>query len=131
VLIAFIAISLLVSSLMIGVITYVSVLERKKEIGILRAIGASRQDIKRIFNAETSIIGFTSGLIGVLVTLLLNIIVNSLLLTATGILNLHVGLTFGCALVLIIVSMTLTFIAGLIPANIAAKLNPVDALRSE
>ena len=131
VLIAFISISLIVSSLMTGVITYVSVLERRKEIGILRAVGASKSDIRHIFNAETCIIGFTAGLIGVIVTYILNIFVNNLLLSATNIPNLHATLTLPAALLLVFVSIFLTFIAGLIPANVAAKLNPVEALRSE
>lgn len=130
ILIAFVAISLVVSSIMIGIITYISVLERTKEIGILRAIGASKRDISRVFNAETLIIGFTSGALGILVTLLLNIPINMIIEYLTDVKNLcslpPVG---GTALVAI--SMALTLIAGLIPSGVAAKKDPVAALRSE
>lgn len=130
ILIAFVAISLVVSSIMIGIITYISVLERTKEIGILRAIGASKRDISRVFNAETLIIGFTSGALGIIVTLLLNIPINMIIEYLTDVKNLcslpPVG---GTALV--IISMILTLIAGLIPSGVAAKKDPVAALRSE
>ncbi|MBQ8175030.1 MAG: ATP-binding cassette domain-containing protein [Clostridia bacterium] len=131
VLIAFVAISLIVSSIMIGIITYISVLERTKEIGILRAIGASKGDISRVFNAETLSIGFVSGLIGIVVTLLLIVVINIILYALTGIPNLQATLPWAGALILIGISMLLTFIAGLIPSRIAAKKDPVVALRSE
>ncbi len=124
------AISLVVSSIMIGIITYISVLERTKEIGVLRAIGASKKDISRVFNAETLIIGFTSGALGIVVTLLLNIPVNMIIEHLTDVKELcslpPVG---GTALV--VISMILTLIAGLIPSGVAAKKDPVAALRSE
>ena len=131
VLIAFVAISLVVSSIMIGIITYVSVLERTKEIGILRAIGASKKDISRVFNAETLIIGFTAGLIGILVTLLLLIPINIILHTLTGIEILSAQLPVVGAVILVFISMLLTFIAGLIPSRVAANKDPVTALRTE
>ncbi|MBQ7320649.1 MAG: ABC transporter ATP-binding protein/permease [Clostridia bacterium] len=131
VLIAFVAISLVVSSIMIGIITYVSVLERTKEIGILRAIGASKKDISRVFNAETLIIGFTAGLIGILVTLLLLIPINLILHALTGIEILSAQLPVAGAIILVGISMLLTFIAGLIPSRVAAKKDPVTALRTE
>lgn len=131
VLIAFVAISLVVSSIMIGIITYISVLERIKEIGILRAIGASKKDISRVFNAETIIVGFTSGAIGILVTLLLIVIINIVLHSVTGIANLNAVLPPVAAAVLVLISMLLTFIAGLFPSKVAAKKDPVIALRSE
>ena len=130
ILIAFVAISLIVSSIMIGIITYISVLERTKEIGILRAIGASKRDISRVFNAETLSVGFAAGVIGIGVTLLLVLIINVILLEITGLSNLA-GLPMAGAVTLIIISMLLTFIAGLIPSRIAAKKDPVIALRSE
>ena len=130
VLIAFVSISLIVSSIMIGIITYISVLERIKEIGILRSIGASKRDIKRVFTAESLIIGFTAGALGIIITLLLcipiNIIINSLAGLA-GIASLPVAGAF----ILVALSMLLTFIAGLIPARIASKKDPVVALRTE
>ncbi len=130
VLIAFVAISLVVSSIMIGIITYISVLERTKEIGILRAIGASKQDIRRVFNAETFIIGLASGTIGILITLLLNIPINMVIKHITDVSNLtHLPLLG--AVVLILISMILTVIAGLIPSSFAAKKDPVEALRTE
>lgn len=130
VLIAFVSISLVVSSIMIGIITYISVLERTKEIGILRAIGASKRDISRVFNAETLLVGLTSGTIGIVVTLLLCIPANLIIKHLTDISNLaRLPLAGGVALILI--SMTLTLIAGLIPAGFAAKKDPVEALRSE
>ena len=130
VLIAFVAISLVVSSIMIGIITYISVLERTKEIGILRAIGASKSDISRVFNAETLIVGFVSGAIGIGVTLLLIIPINFVIKYVTTISNVA-QLPFNGAVILIIISMVLTFIAGLIPARIAANKDPVVALRTE
>lgn len=131
VLIAFVAISLVVSSIMIGIITYISVLERTKEIGILRAIGASKKDISRVFNAETLIVGFASGAIGILVTLGLNIIINIILQALTGIPNLRAVLPWQGGVILVGISMLLTFIAGLIPSGVAAKKDPVIALRTE
>ena len=130
VLIAFVAISLVVSSIMIGIITYISVLERTKEIGILRAIGASKKDISRVFNAETFIIGLTAGLLGIGVTLLLNIPINMIIKHVTGISNLSMLPVKG-AIVLVLISMLLTVIAGFIPAKVAAKKDPVEALRTE
>ena len=131
VLIAFVAISLIVSSIMIGVITYISVLERTKEIGILRAIGASKKDISRIFNAETIIVGLCAGLIGIGVSLLLLIPINKLLLHLTGIASLRAVLPPAGAVILILISIFLTFIAGLIPSGMAARKDPVEALRTE
>lgn len=131
VLIAFVAISLVVSSIMIGIITYISVLERTKEIGILRAIGASKKDVGRVFNAETLIVGFVAGIIGIVITLLLNQVVNVILFHFTGIAGLRAVLPVGAAIILIAISMFLTLIAGLIPSGFAAKKNPVEALRSE
>ena len=131
VLIAFVAISLVVSSIMIGIITYISVLERTKEIGILRAIGASKKDIRRVFNAETLIVGFVAGMIGILATLFFNLIINIILFELTGIANLKAVLPVGAAVILVAISMFLTFIAGLFPSGFAAKRNPVEALRSE
>ena len=130
VLIAFVAISLIVSSIMIGIITYISVLERTKEIGILRAIGASKKDISRVFNAETFIIGLISGIIGIGITILLTIPINSLIYNLAGVsVNAMVPPKAGAILVLI--SMILTVISGLIPARIASKKDPVEALRTE
>ena len=130
VLIAFVAISLIVSSIMIGIITYISVLERTKEIGVLRSIGASKKDVSRIFNAETLIEGFVSGALGIVVTLLLCIPANALIKHFTDISNVA-QLPVAGGVILIIISMFLTFIAGLIPAKFAAKKDPVVALRSE
>ncbi len=130
VLIAFVAISLIVSSIMIGIITYISVLERTKEIGVLRSIGASKKDVSRIFNAETLIEGFVSGALGIVVTLLLCIPANALIKHLTDISNVA-QLPVAGGVILIIISMFLTFIAGLIPAKFAAKKDPVVALRSE
>ncbi len=129
-LIAFVAISLVVSSIMIGIITYISVLERTKEIGILRSIGASKKDISRVFNSETIIVGLTSGVIGVLMTLLLNIPINAIVKSLTGIPNLS-ALPWLGAIALVAVSVLLTLIAGFIPSRVAAKKDPVVALRSE
>lgn len=130
VLISFVAISLIVSSIMIGIITYISVLERTKEIGVLRSIGASKKDVSRIFNAETLIEGFVSGALGIVVTLLLCIPANALIKHLTDISNVA-QLPIAGGVILIIISMFLTFIAGLIPAKLAAKKDPVVALRSE
>lgn len=131
VLIAFVAISLVVSSIMIGIITYISVLERTKEIGILRAIGASKKDIARVFNAETLIVGFVAGVIGIVITLLLNVIVNIILHSLTGITALNATLPLFGAIALVGIGMLLTFIAGLLPSSYASKKDPVIALRSE
>ena len=131
VLIAFVAISLIVSSIMIGVITYISVLERTKEIGILRAIGASKKDISRIFNAETVIVGLCAGVIGIVTSLLLLIPINAILIHLTGIAALKAVLPIAGAIILILISIFLTFIAGLIPSGMAAKKDPVVALRTE
>ena len=131
VLIAFVAISLIVSSIMIGVITLISVQERTKEIGILRAIGASKGDVSSMFNAETMIIGFTSGLLGVVVTYLLCIPINAVIHALTDITTLNAFLPVGAAAVLITISVLLTLISGLIPSGSAAKKDPVVALRTE
>lgn len=131
VLIAFVAISLIVSSIMIGVITLISVQERTKEIGILRAIGASKRNVSSMFNAETIIIGFTSGLLGVVVTYLLCIPVNIILQSLTDLENLNATLPIGAAIILVVISMCLTLISGLIPSRSAAKKDPVVALRTE
>lgn len=130
VLIAFIAISLVVSSIMIGIITYISVLERTKEIGILRAIGASKKDISRVFNTETFIVGLISGILGIGVTVLLTIPINSLIYVLTGVV-VNVSLPPVAGIVLVLISMILTIIAGLIPAKMASKKDPVEALRTE
>ncbi|MBE6798555.1 MAG: ABC transporter ATP-binding protein/permease [Ruminococcaceae bacterium] len=130
VLIAFVSISLVVSSIMIGIITYISVLERTKEIGILRSIGASKKDISRVFNAETLIVGFVAGMIGILTTMLLNIPINLIIEAVGGIKNVAYLPTMG-AVLLVAISMVLTFIAGLVPSRVAAKKDPVVALRTE
>ena len=129
-LIAFVAISLVVSSIMIGVITYVSVLERIKEIGILRAIGASKKDIRRVFNAETLIIGFIAGTFGTLITYLISYFANIIVYNKFGIPNIA-HLEIEAAGILILISMVLAFVSGLIPSSSAAKKDPVEALRSE
>lgn len=129
VLIAFVAISLVVSSIMIGIITYISVLERTKEIGILRAIGASKKDVARVFNAETMIIGLVSGVIGIGVTLILDVIINIILNHLVGISAAKLPLMGG--IILVVISVTLTLIAGLIPSHIASKKDPVESLRTE
>ena len=131
VLIAFVAISLVVSSIMIGIITYISVLERTKEIGILRAIGASKRDVANVFNAETLIEGLASGALGIAVTLLLIIPINAIVQHLTGIASLRAILPTSGAVALILISMLLTYIAGLIPSRFAARRNPVEALRTE
>ncbi len=130
ILIAFVSISLIVSSIMIGIITYISVLERTKEIGILRAMGASKRDISRVFNAETLIVGFVAGALGIGVTLLLLIPINAIITHFTSISSLAI-LPYNAAIILVLISMLLTFIAGLIPSRFAAKKDPVTALRTE
>ena len=130
VLMAFVSISLIVSSIMIGIITYISVLERTKEIGILRSIGASKKDISRVFNAETFIVGLIAGVMGIVVTIILNIPINLIIKKLTDISNLSVLPIWG-ALILIVISTILTIIAGLIPSKIASKKDPVEALRVE
>ena len=130
VLIAFVSISLIVSSIMIGIITYISVLERTKEIGILRAIGASKKDISRVFNAETFIIGLFSGILGTGITSVLNIFINIAIKKITGV-SVSAVLPLVSAFILIIISTVLTLIGGLIPSKIASKKDPVIALRSE
>ncbi len=131
VLIAFVAISLVVSSIMIGIITYISVLERTKEIGILRSIGASKRDISRVFNAETLIVGFISGAIGIVATVLLCFPINWIIRALTDINNIGAALPWQGGVILVLISMGLTLIAGLIPAHLAAKKDPVNALRTE
>ena len=131
VLIAFVAVSLIVSSIMIGVITLISVQERTKEIGILRAIGASKRNVSSMFNAETVIIGFTSGMLGVIVTYLLCIPINIILHRLTDLENLSARLPIHVAALLVLISMFLTLIAGVIPSRSAAKKDPVVALRTE
>ena len=130
VLIAFVSISLIVSSIMIGIITYISVLERTKEIGILRAIGASKKDISRVFNAETFIVGLASGLIGIIITCILNLVINVLIKGITGV-AVSAALPIVGGIVLVLISTILTIIAGLIPSSIASKKDPVIALRTE
>lgn len=130
VLIAFVAISLIVSSIMIGIITYISVLERTKEIGILRAIGASKKDISRVFNAETFIVGLISGLLGIGITVLLTFPINSMIYAITGV-SVTTMVPPEAGVILVIISMVLTIIAGLIPAKMASKKDPVEALRTE
>ena len=131
VLIAFVAISLIVSSIMIGIITYISVLERTKEIGILRAIGASKKDISRVFNAETVIVGFAAGIIGILTTLLLCIPINAIVHKLTNIYSINAVLPPAAAIILVAISMILTVVAGVIPSRVAANKDPVVALRTE
>jgi len=130
VLIGFVSISLVVSSIMIGIITYISVLERTKEIGILRAIGASKKDVSRVFNAETLIVGLIAGIIGIVVTILLNIPINLIISNLAGINHLS-SLPLMGAITLILISVVLTMIAGIIPSSIASKKDPVESLRSE
>lgn len=130
-LIAFVGISLVVSSIMIGIITYISVLERTREIGILRAIGASKLDISNVFNAETLIVGFTSGLFGIITSVIAIFPINAILFSLTEIEELKAVLPWQAAIILILISMTLTLIAGLIPSGLAAKKDPVEALRTE
>ena len=130
VLIAFVAISLVVSSIMIGIITYISVLERTKEIGILRSIGASKKDVSRVFNAETLIEGFVSGALGIVITLILCIPANRIIENVTTIAGVA-KLPVAGAVILVIISMVLTLIAGFVPAKMVAKKDPVVALRTE
>ena len=130
VLIAFVSISLVVSSIMIGIITYISVLERTKEIGILRSIGASKRDVSNVFNAETMIVGLVSGSLGILITLLLDIPINIVIKHLTGISGVA-SLPWQGAVILIAISILLTLVAGLIPAKVASRKDPVIALRSE
>ena len=130
VLIAFVAISLIVSSIMIGIITYISVLERTKEIGILRAIGASKKDISRVFNAETFIVGLISGMLGIGITVLLTFPINSLIHNLTGV-TVTTVVPWQAGIILVVISMILTIIAGLIPAKMASRRDPVEALRTE
>ena len=129
-LVAFVAISLVVSSIMIGVITYISVLERKKEIGILRSIGDSKGDISRVFNAETIIVGFTAGVIGIGLTMLACIPANAIVYSLFDVANVA-SLPWQAAVILVAISVFLTFLAGLIPSSAASRKDPVEALRSE
>ena len=130
VLIGFVSVSLIVSSIMIGIITYISVLERTKEIGILRAIGASKKDISHVFNAETFIIGLTSGCMGILITILLNLPISMVVENLTGVAHIA-SLPWQGGVILVLISLVLTVIAGLIPSGIASRKDPVEALRSE
>ena len=131
VLIAFVAISLIVSSIMIGVITYISVLERQKEIGILRAIGASKSNISQVFNAETFIIGLCAGVMGIMITLLILLPGNALIHHLAGTSDISAVLPAVPAVILIVLSIVLTLIGGIIPSRKAAKSDPVTALRTE
>ena len=131
VLIDFVAVSLIVSSIMIGIITYISVMERTKEIGVLRAMGASKHNISQVFNAETFIIGLTSGVLGILVSLSLLIPGNMLLHRFTGNVQISANLPVVGAVILVILSMLLTVLGGLIPSKQAAKKDPVTALRTD
>ncbi len=131
VLIAFVSISLVVSSIMIGIITYISVLERTKEIGILRSIGASKGDISKVFNAETAIVGFTAGMIGIIVTILLNFPISWIVQELSGMSGINAVLPWWGGVGLVAISMGLTLIAGLFPAWLASKKDPVEALRTE
>ena len=131
VLIAFVSISLVVSSIMIGIITYISVLERIKEIGILRAMGASKRDISRVFNAETLIVGFCAGAIGIVATIVLCLPINAIVHALSGVYSVNAVLPVLGGVLLVVLSMVLTFIAGLVPAKIAANKDPVVALRTE
>ncbi len=130
-LIAFVSISLVVSSIMIGIITNISVLERTKEIGILRAVGASKRDVSRVFNAETLIVGLAAGLLGILVSVLATFPINALIHDLTGLNNLSAVLPAGAGAILVAISVVLTVFAGLVPSRGAAKKDPVEALRSE
>ena len=131
VLIAFVAISLVVSSIMIGVITYISVLERKKEIGILRAMGASKHNVSQVFNAETIIIGSLAGIIGIGITLILIVPINQIIASIANGVNVRASLPPVAGIILIVLSIILTLIGGIIPSRKAAKEDPVLALRSE
>ena len=130
ILIAFVAISLVVSSIMIGIITYISVLERTKEIGILRSIGASKRDVSRIFTAETFIIGLVSGVLGIVVTVLLDIPVNMIIEQVADVANLA-AVPVGAGVALVVISVVLSLVAGMAPSRMAAKKDPVTALRTE
>ena len=130
ILIAFVAISLVVSSIMIGIITYISVLERTKEIGILRSIGASKRDISRVFNAETAIVGFVAGILGVGISYLLTIPINMIIAHLTTV-PMRASIPVAAAVLLVAISILLTLVAGLFPSRIAAKKDPVIALRTE
>ncbi|MDE5559010.1 MAG: ABC transporter ATP-binding protein/permease [Ruminococcus sp.] len=130
-LIAFVGISLVVSSIMIGIITYISVLERTREIGILRAIGASKHDVSTVFNAETMIVGLTAGLIGIGASVLLTIPINLIIHSLTSLDNLNAYVPAGAAVILVVISMALTLIAGVIPSRVASKKDPVEALRTD
>jgi putative ABC transport system permease protein len=131
VLIAFVSVSLVVSCIMIGIITHISVLERTKEIGILRALGASKNNIAHVFNAETLIIGFCSGVLGVAITMFLTVPINALLADLLDVANMSTHLPLGAAVILVVISMIITVIGGLMPAGKAAKMDPVIALRTE
>lgn len=130
ILIGFVAISLIVSSIMIGIITYISVLERTKEIGVLRAMGASKRDVTRIFTAETIIEGAIAGVLGILITLLLNIAITLIVKNWLNINHIS-SLPIWSAIVLIAISIVLTVFAGILPSRVAAKKDPVEALRTE
>ena len=130
VLMGFVSVSLVVSSIMIGIITYISVLERIKEIGVLRALGASKRDIRRVFNAETFIIGLISGLLGIGITALLDIPISMIVQNLTGVAGIA-SLPVNGAVILVLINLALTMIAGLIPASMASRKNPVEALRTE
>ena len=125
------AVSLIVSSIMIGIITYISVFERTKEIGILRAIGASKTDIYKVFMAETLIIGLLSGIFGVGLTYILNIFITRIMVNMSGFADIRSSLPPGAAIVLVLISVGLSLLAGLIPSRIAAKKDPVEALAAE
>jgi putative ABC transport system permease protein len=131
ILVAFAAISLLVSSIMIGIITYISVLERTKEIGVLRSLGARKKDIARVFNAETLLVGFTAGLIGVIVALLITIPVNAIVRNLVSEFERIAILRLDHAIFLVLISMSLTLISGLIPSAMASRKDPFIALRTE
>ena len=131
VLIAFVAISLVVSSIMIGVITYISVLERRKEIGILRAMGASKRNVADVFNAETMITGFLAGLFGVIISLILLIPINSLIHKLAESSDVSAIMPWQAAIILVVLSIILTLIGGLIPSKTASRQDPVTALRTE
>ena len=129
-LVAFTALSLVVSTVMVGIITYVSVVERIKEIGILRAVGARKKDIKRLFNAETFLIGLAAGLVGIAVTYIISLILNLIIGSLFGIFTIA-ALPWYSAIIMVVISVVLTLISGLIPASAAAKKDPVVALRTE
>ncbi len=131
VLIAFVAVSLVVSCIMVGIITHISVIERTKEIGVLRALGASKANISQVFNAETLIIGLCSGIIGIVSTLLINIPVNSIIQSLLGDVSVNVSLPVSASIILLVISVAITVIGGLLPAKKAAQKDPVIALRSE